>query len=281
MLVTLEFYDIKLANHSLDNSAIYISELDVNSIAIKRGLAIDTASVKISKDVLDLLSLQPLYLFQTTLVKLYFYDDNSSSFILGLDGVVSKVTYANNSEVVLNIESSINQLLSNSFMPSINNSCQANLYSTVCGLNKDTYKVSLSNILMDCLVGSIPITQPMLDKYPNIDDLYLGIVIINNFYRSRVIGIDKTLNKLYLLSNFYDSITLLASVEIYPYCNKTYGMCYNRFNNTKNFYGFPSTGQTTNTFNIFSSSSITYCGEELQESIVSCELDNSLFGITI
>lgn len=283
MLTTLVFSStIKIANHNLDSTATYISGMDLTGLSIKRGIATDSATLKISIGALDYLGLSLLYLVPQSPVDIYIYDLKSDSFKLALKSYISKISHQNTDEVQLTLESRASYHATQFFVPNLESTCQAQAYSKMCGLNKATYAATTTGVVLDGLTGAIPYNSDIQAKYPNIDDLYLAHVVLNGYYKTRVVGLNKTSNLLYVLIHYYDKQVPISLVQLYPYCNKTYGMCYQRFQNTKNFYGFPSIGQTVKNFNIFSASNITYCGSEVATAFIdSCATDDNLFGIQL
>lgn len=283
MLTTLVFSSsIKLANHNLDSSTTYISSLDLTGLSIKRGIATDSATLKISIGALDYLGLSLLYLVPHSPVDIYIYDLKTDTFKLALKSYIAKIAHTTTDEVTLTLESRASYHATQFFVPNLESTCQAQAYSKMCGLDKNMYKATSLNITLDGLTGAIPYTAEMQARFPNIEDLYLAHIVMNGYYKARVVGVNRTSGLLYILVHYYDKQVSISSLDIYLYCNKTYGMCYQRFSNTKNFYGFPSIGQTVKNFNIFSAGNITYCGSDVATAFIdTCSTDDNLFGIQI
>jgi hypothetical protein len=151
----------------------------------------------------------------------------------------------------------------------------------MCGLNRDLFKGVDPVISIDCLTGAIDYTPALQGAFGDIDNIYLAHIVLGGLFNTRVVSIDKVANKFYVLLNYYD-MSITTSLTAYLYCNKTFGMCYERFNNVKSFYGFPSMSQGVKTFNIFSATNITYCGQNIATTdTASCSSDTNLFGIQL
>ena len=282
MLVTLEFCNTyRLANHNLDATAHWCSDLNVSGLSIKRGLTTDSANVDISRTTLELMATELIYLVPEVPVKLSFYDNLTETFILALDGYVSKTVNKTIDIVTLTIESKVSYYFKQYFVPNLDATCQNQVYSKMCGLNKDNFKASKVSTAIDCMTGAMDYTTDLQTAFGDIDNLYLAHVVLDTHFKTRVVNVDRINNKLYLAMSFYDKV-ITANIDIYLYCNKTYGMCYSRFNNVKSFYGFPSIGQSVKLFNIFSATNISYCGEDIASlPAEACDSDNNLFGVTI
>lgn len=282
MLVTLEFYNsVKIANHNLDSTATFIDRLEFTGLSIKRGITVDTASLTVSRSIMNDLNLALVCLVMNTPVKVSFYDLNTGAFKPALDGYVAKMANKGVDEVTLSIESKVSFHSKQFFVPTLDSSCQNQVYSKMCGLNRNLFKATSPSITIDCLTGAIDYTTDFSSVFGDIDNIYLAHIVLGGFFKTRVISIDRLANKFYVLLNYYD-MSLTTSITAYLYCNKTFGMCHTRFNNVKSFYGFPSIGQGVKTFNIFSATNITYCGQDIAVTdIASCSSDTNLFGIQL
>ena len=93
MLVTLDFFNgtHRIANHNLDSTATFVSNLVIGNLSIKRGLAVDSVLITISKTVLDFTIDELVYLILDTPVLVEFYDTDSGTFKYGIDGFISKI----------------------------------------------------------------------------------------------------------------------------------------------------------------------------------------------
>ncbi len=283
MLVTLDFFNgvYRIANHNLDSTATYIDRLNLTGLSIKRGLATDSAVLSISKSVLNITVSKLVYLILDTPVKVDFYDSDSDDFKYALDGYISKITTRNIDEVSLTIYSKISYHMKQSFLPEIASTCQNQLFSKMCGLVKTNYVGSDTGVVLDCLTGVMDYTAALEAVHGSIANLSLAYVVLDSYFKTRVIGIDRVNKKLYLAMNFLD-LSITVDVDIYLYCNKTYGQCYQRFNNIKNFYGFAGKGQSVSNFDVFSATGLDYCGEDVaQLPQESCGSDNNIFGIEL
>ena len=167
------------------------------------------------------------------------------------------------------------------FVPEIAATCQNQLFSKMCGLSKSNFVGSDTNINIDCLTGVMDYTTALEAAHGSIENLQLAYVILNGNFKTRVTGVDRVNKKLYLAMNFIDKV-ITVDIDIYLYCNKTYGQCYLRFSNVKNFYGFAGKGQSVTNFDIFSATGLTYCGEDAatlpQDD---CTTDTNIFGIEL
>jgi len=283
MLVTLEFFNgaYKLANHNLDTSADYINNLVLTNLSVKRGLATDSATVDISKKVIDTLISPLIYLILDTPVKVDFYDTDSDEFKYGINGYISKLSNKGTDTITLTISSKISYHMKQGFIPEIAATCQNQLFSKMCGLTKSNFVGSDTGLTLDCLTGSINYTSTLENIFGSIENLNLAYIVLDGNFKTRVIGVDRINRKLYIALNFMDK-TITVDVDIYLHCNKTFGQCHTRFDNVKNFYGFAGKGQTVKNFNIFTSTGLTYCGEDIAElPSDTCSTDNNIFGIEI
>lgn len=283
MLVTLDFFSgsYRIANHNLDSTAEYVSSLTLSSLSIKRGLATDSTTITISKTVLDLVVDELVYLILDTPIRLDFYDTDSASFKYGIDGYISKIKAKGLDLVVLTITSKIKYHMKQMFVPEIAATCQNQLFSKMCGLDKTNFVGSDTGVSLDCLTGAIDYTTALETAHGSIENLNLAYVVLNGNFKTRVTGVDRINKKLYLAMNFIDK-TIIVDIDIYLYCNKTYGQCYLRFDNVKNFYGFAGKGQNVTNFDVFSATGLDYCGEDVaQLPKDTCDTDNNIFGISL
>ncbi len=114
----------------------------------------------------------------------------------------------------------------------------------------------------------------------DIDNWVGTILMLNGKYRSRVTRVEN--DRVYLFLNYLDKDIVIDTVEMYLACDKTYGICHKRFQNTPRFWGFPNVGKQVATLDIFSADDLTYCGSheaELPED--TCGTDDNLFGVSI
>lgn len=289
MLVTLELSEtFKIGNHNKDTDTIYISDLKVKSMSLKSGLAADTMQVTIPQSALDTVS--PLiYLTSNYGVKVFIYIDNNLELVL--DGLVTKVSHTVSRDISLSISSKASYYMKQLFLPRIESVCQLQVYSAMCKLNEDDYKISLNSVPVDTITGVIPYTLT-LDTFTlggvSIDisnkplfkikkNYTLAFIRLNRSFKSRILSISD--NNISIDLNYIDTQVNL-DFEIILSCDKTYGTCYNRFNNTQNFFGFTNKGKTIKNYNIFTSEALTYCGE--QEGVDdTCVTDNTLLGVEL
>jgi len=310
MLITLLVANsYKIANHLNNSDAVYIDSLKINSLVSKKGLAIDKVSFTIDTESLDTLNESFFYLSYNTPIKL-FIDD-----LLILDGFISTVNVSSKAVVSFQIADKMEYFLRQSFVPSIASVCQNQIYSKFCGLRALDFHLLATQVEINCLTGffyyridgfKLFIGQNEYDfepidgnlhlydgnsqLYGNLDipnnlfknpDNWIGmIVIINGKYKATVTSY--TENKFFLSLNYLDKRIIADTLDFYMPCDKTYGTCAVRFNNTNNFWGFPNTGLKLKTYSIFSADSLEYCGsEEAELPQEDCPLDHSLFGVEI
>lgn len=283
MLVTLDFFNgtYRIANHNLDKTANFISDLALSGLSIKRGLASDTATINLAKAVLDVTVNKLVYLLLDTPVRIEFYDSGSAVFKHAIDGFISKITFKGSDIVALTVTSKVSYHMKQMFVPEIASTCQNQIFSKMCGLVKSQFKGSDTRVTIDCLTGMMDYTSALEVVHGSIDNVQLAYVVLDGHFKTRVIGVDRLNKKLYLAMNF-DNLSISVDIDIYLYCNKTYGQCHTRFNNIKNFYGFAGKGQSVKNFDVFSATGLTYCGEDvaaLPQDV--CGTDNSIFGIKI
>lgn len=289
MLVTLELSNTyKIGNHNKDIDTTYISDLVVKSMSLKSGLAADTVEITIPKSALD--SISPLiYLTSNYSAKVFIYTNNILE--LALDGIVNKVSHTVDKNISLSIGSKASYYMSQLFLPRIENVCQLQVYSEMCKLNQANYKISLASVPVDAITGLIPYTltnttltlggvsvditgMPLFKVKENYT---LAFLKLNTVFRSRILSISDTNISIDL--NFIDEQTTM-DFDIILSCDKTFGTCYSRFNNTQNFFGFTNKGKTIKNYNIFTSEALVYCGQQdLPQD--TCTTDNTLLGVEL
>jgi len=148
-------------------------------------------------------------------------------------------------------------------------------------LDKANFIASDTGVTIDCLTGVMDYTAVLEATLGSIDNLTLAYVILDGNFKTRVTGVDRVNKKIYIAMNFLDDI-IIADIDIYLYCNKTYGQCYLRFANTKNYYGFAGKGQSVTNFDVFSATGLTYCGEDIASLPQdTCDTDTNIFGIEL
>lgn len=283
MLITLDFFSglYRLANHNLDPTAIFIDELKLSGFSVKRGLATDSASVELSKLVLDSVATSLIYLVPNIPVRIDFYDNDSANFKYGIDGYISKTTSSTADNVRLQIDSKVAYHMSQSFVPQVAATCQNQVYSKMCGLDKALFVAQDTSVTIDCLTGVMDYTPALEAVHGSIMNVQLAHVVLDGNFKTRVTGVDRVNKKIYLALTFASKI-VTVDVGIYLYCNKSYGQCYSRFSNVKNFYGFAGQGQSVRNFDVFSATGLDYCGEDAatlpQDT---CSTDTNIFGIKL
>jgi len=239
------------------------------------------------------------------------YVDN----LLAISGYVTKVSSNAVDVVKLEITSLLAYKMKETATPKLSTTCQSQVYSKMCGLEPDRHRMTVTNVPISCLSGffnilkgaeTISIGDTTVEFIPidgnlrlydgnltHIDtltqtnfkfynlDIWVGmIVIINGVYRTKVTKIIG--DKAYIAMNYLDMETTANTIDFYLPCDKTYGICHKRFNNTARFWGFPNVGKQVNTYDIFSADNLTYCGSD--EAILpkdDCPLDDNLFGVII
>lgn len=288
MLITLAIANkFKLANHFTDETAIYVSSLKLDSISTKKGNAIDTISFTLENAVLDSIDESFLYVCYETIVDVYI-DSN-----LIIAGYIDTLTSTSDNKINFGISSVMKWQYQQFLAPALAGSCQNQVYSTNCKLNADSFNYQFTTVKINCFTGKVAltITEPNIILGDNVsstgNSLFLdrqnwwnAIVIINGIYRTTVTNV--TDDAIYLGINFLDIKLTTVSLTVYLKCDKTYGQCYSRFNNTKNFWGFANTGNQVQTIDIFSGSNLTFCGIELQEQdLIACDIDFSIYGVDL
>lgn len=287
MLVTIQVAnDYKIANHYTDVDAIFVSSLSIVSLSTKKGIATDSFRFSIEKAVLDHLDETFTYLCYDTPISIFI--DN----ILVLSGIVDKVNTSSTKVVEFDIVSIMQWQLEQFVAPSVSALCQNQVYSTNCGLDQNSYKYTFTTVDVNCFTGAISLdtlggtvtlggnTGAGNSAFLTRDMWWNAIVIINGKYRTTVVNVTDT--DIYLGINYMDMNVTTVSLEVYLKCDKTYGECYSRFNNTQNFWGFSNTGRKLQTFDIFSATALDYCGEELViQDPLSCDTDFNIFGVDL
>lgn len=290
MLITLQFADFKIANHMTDPSAVYISSLDIRSFSTKKGVAADKFQFTIPMEALDALNESFAYLIYNTPVKLYL--DNK----LTINGQVSEISIQASNVVNFSVESMTAWHLKQMFSPSVEAGCQNQTYSKHCGLSPVDFSYHFTTVEIDCMTGYAdiqmlpagiilggnlaPIANNNNSQFFDLASWVQAIVVINGKYKSRVVKVAD--DKIYFAMNYMDSKVTTVTLDVYLKCDRTYGVCYSRFDNSHNFWGFPNVGRKVSTFDIFSATSLEYCGEELVGGpLESCTTDTSFFGINL
>ncbi len=287
MLITLHIANsYKIANHFLDVEATYVSSLKINTISTKKGIATDNIKFSIEKEVLDYLGESFTYLCYDTPIDVYV--DNYLLF----KGYIDKLNTSSKNTVEIEVKSIMEWQFKQFVSPMISGRCQSQAYSENCTLDKNDFKYDFTTVNIDCFTGAVS-----LDTYRSIatlggnsgvgNDIFLdkamwwnAIVIINGKYRTTVVNV--TDENIYLSINYLNLLITTVSLTVYLKCDKTYGECFSKFNNTKNFWGFANTGRKATTIDIFSATELTYCGEHLAETeFVYCATDFSIFGILL
>ncbi len=286
MLITIAVANkYKLANHYTDETAVYVSSLKLSSISTKKGVAIDTFKFTIEKEVFDTLGEAFTYLCYDTPIKLYL--DN----ILIHSGYVNKLNTTAKNQVSIDVASIQSWQMKQFLSPAMASNCQNQVYSENCTLDSNDYNFVFSTVEINCFTGSIDIningndiilggstSSNGNDQFLDLDKWWNAIVIINGIYRTTVVNV--TEDKIFLGLNYLDMLVTTISLVVYLKCDKTYGECYSRFSNTKNFWGFANNGNKIQTFDIFSASSLEFCGDDLQnQDYLECDSDFSLFGV--
>lgn len=108
--------------------------------------------------------------------------------------------------------------------------CNNSLYDSVCGLNKETYKV----IATVTNVNNNEIYADIFSSYPG-NHFTSGYCEFNNQFR---IITSHTGNKITVVFPF-TGLTAGNNIIAYAGCNKTYEDCISKFDNLNNFVGFP------------------------------------------
>ncbi len=286
MLITIVLADkYKLANHYTDVDATYISSLKIATITTKKGITIDVFKFTIEKEVIDSLGEAFTYLCYDTPIKLYL--DN----ILVHSGYVNKIKTTAKNQITIDVSSIQSWQMKQFLSPAMASSCQNQVYSENCTLDANAYKFDFSTVEINCFTGeaSINISGGSITlggntssngnaQFLDLSKWWNAIVIINGVYRTTVVNV--TEDKIFFGLNYLDMTVTTVSLTVYLKCDKTYGECYSRFSNTKNFWGFANNGNKIQTFDIFSASSLEFCGDDLQnQDYLECDSDFNLFGV--
>lgn len=286
MLITLYIANkYKIANHYTDPTATYVSSLNLKTVTTKKGISTDTFRFVIEKEVIDGLNETFTYLCYDTPIKLYV---NST---LVISGYVTKLSTTNKNQVSIEVSSMASWQLKQFLSPALSSVCQNQVYSENCKLTATDYNFSFTTVDINCFTGGIPISISSgvitlggnassngNDKFLDLSMWWNAIVIINGVYRTTVVNVSDT--EIFLGINYLDIMATTTSLVVYLKCDKTYGECFSRFSNTKNFWGFANNGNKVQTFDIFSASELTFCGDDLQEQdFTACDSDFSLFGV--
>jgi len=315
MIITIIIADnVKIANHYLDADAIYVEDLKINNLTAKKGVTIDTFKFSLDKQILDSLQESFMYLCYNTKIELFL----SSKKIF--TGFIDKIQISEKNLVSFDAYSNLKYQGSQYVVPNIATLCQSQVYSESCALKASEHSFNFDACSLDCFTGKFTVDidhtnqsislggsasttssevadgnavlfdgNAMLVVCEDIlnNSLFLDLanwwgayVVINNKYRANVVNV--TEDGIYISMNYTDQITLTSSVKVYLKCDKTYGNCFSRFNNTQNFWGFANNGRRLATFDIFSATSLEYCGEELADTDFElCNTDFNLFGVNL
>jgi hypothetical protein len=289
MLITIQVANsaLKLANHLDDPEAIYVSELNIQSISLKKGLAQDRFGFSIPTRVLEHINMVGLGFFYDTPIKVYVQGQSIFS------GYIDKIEDRGNGIVNLDVASSHTYTLKQSMSPNLHQTCQNQIYSYNCGLNAYSYSCEATDVELTCFDGSIPYTVNQTDlfldgqhcivqtpAFYNKNNLINAFVIINGIYKSKIIRVSDT--HIFLAMKFLDYSFTIESIRLYLACDKTYGLCYKRFDNVQHFWGFPNIGQQLQRIDIFSSTALEYCGEDMADTTLEpCDTDHHLFGVEL
>ncbi len=286
MLITLSIADYKIANHYSDPEATFVSSLQFGTISTKKGIATDSFKFKIEKAVLDHMEETFTYLCYDTPIDLYI--DNQLVF----KGYIDKLNTSATNVVDITVVSIMQWQLAQFISPMVSNLCQNQVYSENCTVDKNMFKYDFTTVEIDCFTGSVTLdtlvgavtlggntgigNNIFIDK----SMWWNAIVIINGKYKTTVVNV--TDDKIFLGINYVDMNIVTESLTVYLKCDKTYGECFSRFKNTKNFWGFSNVGRRASTIDIFSASNLDYCGEELaNKDFILCATDFSIFGISL
>jgi len=289
VLVTLEIANsIKIGNHNKDPEVTFISSLELKSMNIKSGLAEDTISVSMPRSVLR--GINPLiYLTNGYSVRVSIF--TGDEFKTVLDGIILTISSTVSQNITLNIGSKASFYMKQLFLPRIENVCQLQVYSELCGAQEVNNTLACTSIPIDTLTGLIPyslsddeiilggktISLVGKEKFKTMRNYNLAFIDLGGSFRSKILKV--TASHLAIDLNFIDDM-LTFDLNIILSCDKTYGGCHAKFGNTKHFYGFANLGKQSKNYNIFTSEALTYCGEpgEPQEE---CTSDNHIFGVEL
>lgn len=310
MLITLHVANsFKLANHLMDPEAIYLSDISIKTVTSKKGLIADRLAVVVQMAALDALAESFLYLSYDTAVQVFI--DNR----LVIDGYVTKISNNTKDEARFGITSVLAYKFKQSMAPKLSTTCNSQIYSVQCGLDVTRHTVQATGIPVHCLTGYFDVIKDgetliigntvlefysydgnkhlydgntkLVDAETQLNPLFLDptvwagmIVVINGKYKTRVTKLEGS--KAYVTLNYLDQTIVAETMDFYLACDKTYGVCYKRFKNTRNFWGFPNVGKQVKTVDVFSADNLTYCGsDEAELPKEACPTDSSLFGVII
>ena len=303
-----------LANHFNDPDAIFIEDLGITTVSTRKGLASDSFRFSLNLEVLDSLDKSFLYLCYNTPADLYI--DRQ----LLITGFIDKISLDAKGHVSFEVSSMMKLHGSQFFTPSMTTSCQNEVYSKNCKLKPSEWSYHFQDVLIDGLTGRVSLDIDSLAKDISLGgsirvgadliadgntvtldgntDLvdpdtsvnngsflrrelwWSAYVVLDGLYRSHVVNV--TDDAIYLSMNFLNTKKIAHTVQVYLKCDKTYGQCFSRFQNTNNFWGFPTNGRLLGTFDIFSASELNYCGDQEAATILeSCPTDSSIYGVNL
>jgi len=310
MLLTIQIADIKLANHYLDPEAIYVSDFKLRVMKVKKGLASDNLTFTLHKDIFDSLNKSFIYSCYNSLTKIYI--DNELLF----NGYVNKISTEKTDRVKFDIQSLTKWYFATDATPKKTAYCQNQLGSINCAIDIEKFSGSFNNVDIDGFTGRIAlnidkanytislgsssssfipiidgneqlidgnirlydpgVNNPMFLELLNWENAY---VVINDVYKTNIVNIAS--DAIYLALNFTNTKLRAESLKVYLKCDKTYGICYSRFNNVQNFWGFPNNREDISTIDIFSATNLTYCGQDNEQELEECPNDHNLFGVEL
>lgn len=315
MIVTLIIADtLRLANHYNDPTAVYIEDLGINNITTRKGVASDIIKFSLAKDTLDFLQSTFLYLCYETTVQVLLNDK------LMFAGYIDKIELDAENMVAFEASSLLKYQQKQFMSPSVDVLCQNQVYSENCKLSANNYAYHFDDVQVDCLAGKVSLEIDevagtialggsttidgddvadgnvlLLDGNDDLIEVstklnntifydramwWNAYVVIDGIYRSNVVNVSDT--DIFLSMNYLNYIAQARTISVYLKCDKTYGQCFSRFRNTKNFWGFANNGRKLNTYDIFSATSLNYCGDELAETEFEyCSTDFSIFGVNL
>lgn len=293
MLVTLLIANsLKIGNHNLDTSVNYIADLELRAINLRRGLSADSCTIEVPRQALT--NIEPLvYLTTGESLDISVYDGELLGSVVWrkvFSGYVSNLAEKDKDIISIKVTSKYSLYQNQQFLPKVNNVCQNQVYSKNCTLDKSDYTVSFEGVSIDCLTGKLSYTLtndflvlngissalPEKLKGRSITDFNQAYVILGNGFKSRVLGV--TISSIFIDLNFMLT-NVVTNVSLVLGCDKSYGTCYSKFSNIKNFYGFCNLSQQDKNYNIFTSEALEYCGDFESSSV--CSTDDVLFGVTL
>jgi hypothetical protein len=310
----LQFADFSISNYYTEE-AIFIEDLTISRFNSKRGLTVDSLSVDIHREVLDHIAESFSYICYRTKVKVIVDD------LEVLDGYIDKIAISTTGNVSWSIVSIVTWFQELSLAPKLSFRCQNQIYSQTCGLNPMKHSIEFRNVNIDLFTGNVPLAIDVPNKaislgggppinltleyfdgnvstydgnsqilipservpphsFLELKSWWNAYVIINDKYRSEVTFVGD--NYISLAISHTVGIAVADKLEVYLSCDKTYGICYNKFDNLNNFWGFANLGQTISTIDIFTASNLEYCGADYADtSFEYCASDFSLFGVNL